>query len=325
MAVLSIFPKFRAFDSNGDPLAGGKLYTYEAGTSTPLATYTDDGGGTPNANPVILDSSGEADVWLAGDAYKMALYNSSDVLQWTVDNIKTNTDQYGVLDEDDMASDSATDLATQQSIKAYVDTQLTAEDLDTAGDSGTGSIDLDSQSLTIAGTANEIETVAADQAVTIGIVDDPTLTGSVTINDTSNTPLLKLEGDTESTSFTYTQASGDLTIDSTTTLAVTFDCDDFIVKDGSDEYIHFDDTTPIITFGNATTNPSYLFAGSGAVEIDGPFNHDGSTFGVLAATPAAQQSHVADPAGGATVDAEARTAINSILTTLETFGFHATS
>lgn len=47
--------------------------------------------------------------------------------------------------------------------------------------------------------------------------------------------------------------------------------------------------------------------------------------GFLGATPSARQSHVADPSGGATVDAEARTAINSILATLETFGLHATS
>ena len=57
-----------------------------------------------------------------------------------------------IKDEDNMASDSASHLATQQSIKAYVDAQITAEDLDIAGDSGTGAIDLDSQSLTIAGT-----------------------------------------------------------------------------------------------------------------------------------------------------------------------------
>lgn len=61
------------------------------------------------------------------------------------------------------------------------------------------------------------------------------------------------------------------------------------------------------------------------LELDGDFNHDGSNFGALGATPAAQQAHVADPTGGAFVDSEARTAINSILTTLETFGFHATS
>ena len=59
--------------------------------------------------------------------------------------------EVAILDEDNMSSNSATSLATQQSIKAYVDTQLTAEDLDFAGDSGTGSVDLDGQTFTIAG------------------------------------------------------------------------------------------------------------------------------------------------------------------------------
>jgi hypothetical protein len=85
-----------------------------------------------------------------------------------------------VLDEDDMASDSATSLATQQSIKAYVDTQLTAEDLDFAGDSGTGAVDLDSQTLTIAGTANEIETSASGQTLTVGLPSAVTI-GTLTL------------------------------------------------------------------------------------------------------------------------------------------------
>jgi hypothetical protein len=80
-------PKLQFLDANGAPLVGGKLYTYAAGTTTPLATYTDYGGGTANANPVILDSRGEASVWLGTALYKMALYSATDVLIWTVDNI----------------------------------------------------------------------------------------------------------------------------------------------------------------------------------------------------------------------------------------------
>jgi hypothetical protein len=68
-------------------LVGGKLYTYAAGTTTPQVSYTDFGGGTANANPVILDSRGEASVWLDTALYKMALYDSTNVLIWTVDNI----------------------------------------------------------------------------------------------------------------------------------------------------------------------------------------------------------------------------------------------
>ena len=80
-------PVMQFFDSNGDPLSGGKVYTYAAGTSTPLATYTDQGGATPNANPVILDSRGEAAIWFGGSSYKLVLKTSADVLIWTADNV----------------------------------------------------------------------------------------------------------------------------------------------------------------------------------------------------------------------------------------------
>lgn len=87
MATLTPSAKQQFFDANGNPLAGGKLYTYAAGTTTPLATYTDAGGGTPNTNPVILDSRGEANIWLGSAVYKFKLTTSTDVELWTVDNI----------------------------------------------------------------------------------------------------------------------------------------------------------------------------------------------------------------------------------------------
>lgn len=87
-ALLAPFPKFVAEDNAGATLPGALLYTYAAGTTTPLATYTDSTGATPNANPVVCDSAGRANVWLtAGTAYKFVLQNSSGVVQWTVDNI----------------------------------------------------------------------------------------------------------------------------------------------------------------------------------------------------------------------------------------------
>jgi hypothetical protein len=93
MSVLPFYnPRFRALDSAGDPLAGGKLYTYSAGTTTALATYTNKTGLVSNANPVILNANGEADVWLTpGVDYKFVLKDSSDVVQWTEDNIPTPT------------------------------------------------------------------------------------------------------------------------------------------------------------------------------------------------------------------------------------------
>lgn len=78
----------RFVDNNGNALAGGQLYTYKAGTSTPLATYTDSTGGTPNANPVVMNARGEANVWTSGGlAYKFVLKDSSGNLIWSVDNV----------------------------------------------------------------------------------------------------------------------------------------------------------------------------------------------------------------------------------------------
>lgn len=68
----------REWDNNGNPLAGGRVFTYAAGTTTPQATFTDSTGGTPNANPVILNSRGEAQVWLTPNlAYKFLIQDSA--------------------------------------------------------------------------------------------------------------------------------------------------------------------------------------------------------------------------------------------------------
>lgn len=75
-----------------DILAGGKIQTDAAGTTTPLATYQDLAGATPNTNPVILDSSGMAVIRQTnGVAYKWRVYDSEDNLLWTRDNITVGT------------------------------------------------------------------------------------------------------------------------------------------------------------------------------------------------------------------------------------------
>jgi hypothetical protein len=85
--ALTPSPKAQFLANDGTPLVGGKLYTYAAGTTTPLATYTSYSGLTANTNPIILDSRGEANVWLNVGPYKLALYDADNALIWTVDNI----------------------------------------------------------------------------------------------------------------------------------------------------------------------------------------------------------------------------------------------
>ena len=104
----------------------------------------------------------------------------------TITNAVLNTAISGTafLDEDNMASDSATKVASQQSIKAYVDAQVTAQDLDFQGDSGGAqNVDLDSQSLTFTG-GTGIDTTGSAQAVTFAIDSTvATLTGSQTLTN----------------------------------------------------------------------------------------------------------------------------------------------
>lgn len=89
MAIVLMTSPYAAFyDDNGNPLSGGKIYSYEAGTTTPKATYTDQGGLAANANPVVLDSAGRAAIWLDNSAgYKFVVKTSADVTIRTVDSI----------------------------------------------------------------------------------------------------------------------------------------------------------------------------------------------------------------------------------------------
>ena len=93
MASLTPTPKQQFFDANGNPLVAGKVYTYAGGTTTPIATYTDQAGGTANTNPIILDSRGMANIWLQPTvAYKFLITDSTDVTQYTTDNILVPVD-----------------------------------------------------------------------------------------------------------------------------------------------------------------------------------------------------------------------------------------
>lgn len=94
------------FDNNGQPLSGGKIYTYAAGTTTPQATYTSALGVTPHANPIVLDSAGRVpggEIWLTDSLiYKFVIETSTAILIGTYDNItgiNSNFVNYTVQEE----------------------------------------------------------------------------------------------------------------------------------------------------------------------------------------------------------------------------------
>lgn len=82
------------FDNNGAPLAGGLLYTYVAGTTTPLASYTSLSGTTAHSNPIVLDAAGRVpyEVWLDSlSVYKFILETSASVQIGSWDNISPSS------------------------------------------------------------------------------------------------------------------------------------------------------------------------------------------------------------------------------------------
>jgi hypothetical protein len=99
---LSIFGGVGAqfFDNNGNPLSGGKIYTYEAGTTTPLATYTSSSGNTAHTNPIVLDSGGRVpggEIWNQLQLYKFVLETSAGVLIATYDNVGSSFNATAII------------------------------------------------------------------------------------------------------------------------------------------------------------------------------------------------------------------------------------
>ena len=101
------------FTDSGVPLVGGKLYSYAAGTTTPLATYTSSTGAVANTNPIVLNAGGRTanEVWLtSGSTYKFVLTDSTGSTIGTYDNVP------GVNDFASLNSYLATYLATPAAI-----------------------------------------------------------------------------------------------------------------------------------------------------------------------------------------------------------------
>ena len=152
--------------------------------------------GTANIDSLVADTAdingGTIDGAVIGGSTAAAITGTTVIANTSINIAGDGATVTGIKDEDNMASNSATKLATQLSIKAYVDAQVTAQDLDFAGDSGGAqNVDLDSQSLTFTG-GTGIDTTGSAQTVTFAIDSTvATLTGSQTLtNKTLTSPVL---------------------------------------------------------------------------------------------------------------------------------------
>ena len=175
MAILSKGTTY----SDGDQVTSSNLNAL-VDSATFASGAVDDSSTQLSSGKIIVKDLGIATGKIAASAVTTAKIADSNVTKAKIENLadykvlgnvsggSAAPAEVAILDEDNMSSNSATSLATQQSIKAYVDTQLTAEDLDFAGDSGTGSVDLDSQTFTVAGSAG-LDTSASSQTLTIAL------------------------------------------------------------------------------------------------------------------------------------------------------------
>lgn len=80
-------PRITFVNGAGQPCAGCKLFSYAAGTTTPLATYVDASGTSVNTNPITLDAAGGADIWLGSSSYKFILKDALGSTIWSVDQV----------------------------------------------------------------------------------------------------------------------------------------------------------------------------------------------------------------------------------------------
>ena len=228
------------------------------------------------------------------------------------------------VDEDDMSSNSATLVPTQQSVKAYVDTQITAEDLDFQADSGGAlSIDLDSETLTFTG-GTGIDTSGSGNAVTFAIDSTvTTLSGSQTLtNKTLTTPVIAeiTSGSTitlnATTDIVLDAGGADILIkdDGTTIAEITNSSSDLIIKSSvNDKDMKFQgvDNSSLITAltldmsdaGAATFNDKITAVGtsvftnldiSGDVDIDGTLETDALSIASTTVTATAAELNILD-------------------------------
>ena len=175
MAILSKGTTY----SDGDQVTSTNLNAL-VDSATFASGAVDDSSTQLSSGKIIVKDLGIATGKIATSAVTTAKIADSNVTKAKIENLAdykvlgnvsggaAAPAEVAILDEDNMSSDSATSLATQQSIKAYVDTQITAEDLDFAGDSGSSSVDLDSQTFTIAG-ATGLDTAASGQTLTVSL------------------------------------------------------------------------------------------------------------------------------------------------------------
>lgn len=125
MATLATNVSFQCFGLDGKPLAGGKVYTYSAGTTTDKATYTTMAGTVANPNPVILDQNGKAKIFLGDGSYRLQIKDSNDALIDDIDQISRYVTQSEFASFQQTVNDGVAQLTEiKEQIDVYVNTSI---------------------------------------------------------------------------------------------------------------------------------------------------------------------------------------------------------
>jgi hypothetical protein len=150
------------------------MLLYDTGTSKWIDNVMSGDATMADTGAVTIANDAVEQAMIADDAVGADQLASSSVVFASLAGAMVQTSGESFADND-------TSLMTSAAILDKIQATATLEDLDVAGDSGTGAIDLDSQSLTVAGTANEIETSASGQTITVGLPNNVTVGGNFTV------------------------------------------------------------------------------------------------------------------------------------------------
>ena len=292
-------------DVNITSAGDGAMLLYDTGTSKWIDNVMSGDATMADTGVMTIANNAINAAKLADDAVDTAAILDSNV---TLDKINF------FVDEDNMASNSAVKVPSQQSVKAYVDSSVTASDLDMAGDSGTGAVDLDSQSLTIAGTANEIETSMSGQTLTVGLPNNVTVANNLTVSGNLISDDITTATLTTSGNLTVT---GNLAVNGTTTTvnSTTVNIADPVFEIGSDSsddnldrgikfkynsggakigFFGMDDTDGSFVALTSATDSSSVFSGTAMA----------GKFGDLTAAGLAMSGSISSYAGSAPTDGQ---------------------